>query len=166
MDSGSRTSMWKRFRRRVLFAGVAVGTAVALLPGVSSAWMSWSGIDPAIDLGNGHTMNVYIGWPSEYTCDAGDLVTVAVSLPQGLDATVTEESADGFACADGTVVIATDTSLGSGNQAVALLDVSVDTDASFPVRVRVSLDGEEVKVLNGHTNGAIKGAVPLGDAGA
>lgn len=152
-------------RRKMALVAVAGAMAISAVPTVGLAWMSWDGIDPIISNVAGKTMNIYIEWPAEFTCQIDQDVRVKVRLPQGTDAVLTSESMSGFPCDGVSRVITTTTDVTEKHNLasnVAIVRVDADADMKAPIRVHVSLDGSEVAVIAGDTNGWVEGTAPLG----
>lgn len=141
--------------RRIVLVPLAAAGALALVPAMTSAWLSWDGIDPIIT-SKSHEISVKVEWPSTYTCGLDGNIDVKVKLPEGFGAVtkVTESEGD-FPCADGTRTIATVTRVHRGGGDDADIKVAVKGEGKFPVKVSVNFDGK-VTVHDGVSNKPVK----------
>ena len=159
MDTKDRAPRSRRVSRWACLVVSGMLLALWLAPSLASAWVTWDGIDPVIALQGNHKLSVWIEWPSNFTCVVNDTISVNVAVPSKLKAVVESESSTDFGCQ----VIITQTSLTSRTDKEKRADVAVLLQAKpdFPVRVRISLDGKEVKVLEGESNNLVAGSVSL-----
>ena len=152
-------------RRRFMLAAAGLLAVTALLPGIASAWVTWDGMDPGIDLGDRGTMSIYVEWPTEMTCDVGSTIDIKVALPKDVKGAVVNESNESFRCADGSRVrIKTDTEIVSrGNSRKAeITAVAKDATAKFPLNVVVTVNGDETTIKGKANNNRVSGSVSLG----
>jgi hypothetical protein len=140
-------------------------TAVALwaLPSVGSAWMSWSGVDPVIELDNGHVVAIRLDVPTQNGCDLKS-ISVDVILPEGVAATSVTESSDDLGCGVINSVTSISNSSKKNTSGNIKVDVIAHSDTSHPVRVMASVDGGEFKkIARGKSNEVVSGNVVIPD---
>ena len=143
-----------------LMAGVAAVLVMFAAVPVVYGGVSWTGIDP-IFIVNGHQFNVWIEWPSQYDCDIEEIeVTVRVSADMYYE--FVSESSEDLGCGSLT---STNTKVkfdDNGDNKVKVKG-EVESDETFPVVVKVYLDGELVRTYEGDSDDDVTGepiAVP------
>src|SRR5262245_45159957 len=143
-----------RILKRSRLLAVVFGAAVAaMLPVAAFAWISWSGIDPVLQLSTGQQVNIWVEWPTEQTCVMDKTIEVEVTTPRNVKAQVLSESTQDFGCR----IITTQTEVDRGLWSSQVLKVEADVDSreDFPVNLRVTIDGEDEQVIRGRSNGRI-----------
>ncbi|MCI0438808.1 MAG: hypothetical protein L0177_06710 [Chloroflexi bacterium] len=136
---------------RWLVAVVALVGTLAAVTGLAQAGGRWSGIDPELRV-NGDRINIWVEWPTEYTCDIEDMDVLAV-VPLLADAELVAESAEKFRCDNGRrVTLQTNTSLVQASVLVSSVSAVVKSDKVFPVRLKVSMNGGEIRTCTGLSN--------------
>jgi hypothetical protein len=147
-----------------MVAAAGMLATMALLPGVASAWITWSGMDPIIDLGDRGTMSIFVEWPTEMTCDVGSTIDIKVALPKDVKGKVVAESNGSFPCADGsTVKINTVTEVVSrGEDDKAKITARAkDATAKFPLNLVVTVNGDKTRIEGEGNNNRVSGSVDL-----
>ncbi len=127
---------------------VAVLVLLAVAPVVHGG-LSWTGIDPVL-LANGHTLNVWVEWPTGRECSINGPILVEVHAR----ATLLAESMETFNCATKDNIISTATmvkAIGIPSQ-FKVEHVFVPSTQVFPVRVKVYKDGELGAVCESRSN--------------
>lgn len=154
----------KKLRAKLMTIPFLVVVAIAAFPAIAAA-IEWDGIDPVVNLGNGHTLSVHVEWEKLYTCSLEKDLAIGVSLPSIYrDAKLVSESAQDFKCPDGTTnTVQTRTKVELQNALVdsALVTAKVAAKGNFAARVHTSIDGVEVAVADGKSNQVFGSLVPL-----
>ena len=134
---------------------------MAVLVPAAYAGVSWSGIDP-IFKANGHRFNVWVEWPEGYTCSIEEPIQVVVRVPEEVSyAFVSESSDDVGNCGEPQV---TTTTVKFRDRDDVQVITRVASEETFPVRVKVYLDGELVRTYEGDSDGKVTGEpIPLPD---
>jgi hypothetical protein len=156
-----------------LFAAPAIlMIAMFAIVSVAHAGVLWSGIDPVFKV-DGRKFNVWIEWPSEYTCTITEPIAVDVKVPRDSSYVFISESADDVGNCGAHQ--RTDTKVqfhGAKRNEVKVASI-VTSDQTFPVVVKIYREGELVRVYEGMSNAVvtgkgikIKGAERLLNAGA
>lgn len=154
---------WRPSQGLAFLVALALALAWWMAPGVASAWLSWTGIDPVITLDGGHQVSVRVEWPANFTCTIQGPIEVEVMVPDGLGAGVMVESSSQFPCR----TLSTQTSIsvkgdGGGDNEIDIA-VKLKAGPEFPVKVYLFLDGQQVGVVEGSSQGAVSGSVALPD---
>jgi len=152
-------------RKKIFLLISTVFMAVALwaLPSAGSAWMSWSGADPVIELSNGHTLAIMVEVPTENGCDLTG-ITVHVQLPEGVSADSIEESSDDLGCGvvNSTTTVSNVARPGGPRVDHAVVTVITHSESSHPIRLLASVDGGKFKQISwGKSNAEVKGGVVI-----
>ena len=137
----------------VLLAVLTLAVAVPTAVGAHGA--RWSGADPVVTIGE-HTINVWIEWPSEYTCSIKGKVKFKFKAAGG---SIDAESRDSFECEDGeTKTVRTKSKIKKGGHegVFRVAKVHLKATEKFPVTVDVYVDGELAQVCEGHSNKAFR----------
>lgn len=133
----------------VLFVVLILAVAVPSIVGAHGA--RWSGADPQVTIGE-RTVNVWIEWPSEYTCTIKGRVKFKFEAAGGvLDA----ESRDSFECDDGdTNTVRTKSKIVKGGQngVFRVARARLNATENFPVTLDVYVDDKLVQVCRGRSN--------------
>ena len=87
------TKMFKMGGRKWIIPSVAALLMVLLIVPVAHAGILWSGIDPIFKV-KGQTFNVFVEWPSEYTCSIEDPIKVKIRVPEDSSFVFIAESSD------------------------------------------------------------------------
>ncbi len=156
-----RNTLLKR-RSGLIVALIAM--LLAAIPAVASAWVSWDGMDPEIDLGDRGAMSIYVEWPSEMTCDVGSTIDIKVSVPRNVEASVLHESNQTFLCPDGNANIKTNTkvvSKGRDDGKAEITAVAKDADEKFPLNLIVTVNGDTTKIEGQKNNNKVSGSVAI-----
>ena len=135
---------------------IAVSSMLAMfaIAPVVHGGITWSGIDP-IFLVNGHQFNVYIEWPSQYTCTIQGPIEVDVRVPNNAPyAFIMESSDDVGGCGSPQF---TETKVDFDNRDNVEVKTEVHSAQVFPVRVLVYLDGLLVRTYEGMSSDDITG---------
>lgn len=142
MNNAKSAGLWKRTRTRIALVAVAGAVALAVIPAVASAWFSWSGVDPIIDLNDGRRINITVRWLPENHCAVGPVIPVRVKLDRKLQPEFVAESTMNFNCPDGTHTVRTETmvlEVGHGFADKAEVTAAVESAQSFGVLVEVKV---------------------------
>ncbi|MBM3924899.1 MAG: hypothetical protein FJ320_02775 [SAR202 cluster bacterium] len=152
-------------RKKILLLAAALMMAAVLwaLPSTGSAWMSWSGVDPVIELSNGHIVAIRVDVPTENGCDLTG-ITVNVTLPEGVSAVSVKESSDDLGC--GVVGSVTTVTNGPkrGKSKVTHVEVTVITHSAttHATKIMASVDGDKFKqIARGDSNTEVSGRLML-----
>lgn len=162
-------------RRIKLLAGASAIMAALVVAPVVYGGGRWSGMDPELRV-NGEKVNVWVEWPTDMTCEVGN-IKVQVLAPLLANVQLVSESSGSFTCPDGTTrrlethttiekalvkainVSATVESLDLSAQASLSLDGGLSLDTSlnaevseFPVNVRVYKNDTPVRDCTGMSN--------------
>ncbi len=152
--------MNKRIRNLKWVMGALTMLLVLTSVPIVHGGISWTGIDPVFNA-NGHRFNVWIEWPSQYTCTIEE-IEVTVRVPSDVDYEFISESAEDLGCGFRTETETKVKFIDSGKNYVYVKG-EVESDEDFLVRVKVYLDGELVRTYEGESDEDIKGepiAVP------
>ncbi len=135
-----------------LLAIVAVLAVMLASVTAAQAKGRWTGIDPEVEV-NGHTLNVWVGWQSPYSCTIED-VRIRFLVPDDSDATLISESSDVLPCADGgSIMLMTQSEIIERfERNVVTVKTEVEASENFAVRVKVFKDGRLATQCGGVSN--------------
>ncbi len=143
--------MLKSFRTLKILGVISALLVVMVAAGVAHGGGRWSGIDPVLRV-NGDRINIWVEWPTEHTCDIKDMDVLAV-VPLLADAELVAESAERFRCDNGRkITLQTNTSMIQASVLVSSVSAFVKSDKVFPVRLKVSMNGGEIRTCTGLSN--------------
>ena len=131
--------MFKVAGRKWIVPSVAALLMVLLLVPVAHAGILWSGIDPIFEV-KGHTFNVFIEWPSEYTCSIEDPIDVKIRVPDDSSFVFISESSDDVGDCGSPQRTVTKVKFDDDQDEVKV-KARVNSEFDFPVKVKVFLDG-------------------------
>ena len=134
---------------------VAVSTMLAMFAAAPVVYggISWTGIDP-IFMVNDQKFNVKIEYPSAFDCDIDGLVEVRVEVPQNAKTQFIAESSGNLSgCTQKTrTKIVENKNLKDRVNIMA----RISSSETFPVRVRVAVDGTLARSAIGRSNEWVK----------
>jgi hypothetical protein len=140
-----------------LFAAPAIlMIAMFAIVSVAHAGVLWSGIDPVFKV-DGRRFNVWIEWPSEYTCTITEPIAVDVKVPRDSSYVFISESADDVGNCGAHQRTMTNVTFQSKLRNEVKVAATVTSDLTFPVVVKVYREGELVRVYYGASNESVTG---------
>ena len=142
--------MFKMGGRKWIVPSVAALLMVLLIVPVAHAGILWSGIDPIFEV-KGHRFNVFIEWPSEYTCSIEDPIQVRIRVPEDSSYVFISESSDDVGDCGSPQRTVTRVKFDDDQNEVRVR-ARVRSEFDFPVKVKVFLDGDLVKSQMGESN--------------
>lgn len=127
--------------------------AVAVPSSLDAHGARWSGADPVVKIGD-HTVNVWVEWPTEYTCTIKGRVRFNFEAKGG---DLIAESSDSFDCENGepTTVRTNSKIVKGGHDGVFRVSrARLNATENFPITVDVYVDGELAQICKGRSNKA------------
>ena len=136
------------------FLGVIIPLLIlSMAVPVTYAGVSWTGVDPVFKV-NGQQFNVWIEWPSEFTCNVKSPIAVTVRAPRDASVQFVSESEGNFGCG---VITKTSTEIDRNGSNKVHISAQVESDSSFQVNVKVYVNGELVRTYSGASNDTVSG---------
>lgn len=130
--------------------------AMFAIVSVAHAGVLWSGIDPIFKV-DGRKFNVWIEWPSEYTCTIIEPIAVNVKVPKDSSYVFISESVDDVGNCGAHQRTVTNVTFQSKLRNEVKVAATVTSALTFPVMVKVYRDGELMRVYYGTSNESVTG---------
>jgi len=120
----------------------------------------WRGADPELKV-NGNTINVWVEWPEEFTCEIADDIDIKIEIDKKAEVVFIGESSEIFDCLeddddsndDDEVNVRTITELkDSKKKGIIKIKGKLHGTEVFPFRIVVYIDGEVVAVCDGKSH--------------
>lgn len=141
----------RRLRRLKWLSIVSAIMVMLLAVPVVDGGRRWTGSDPVIRYG-GHTVNIWVEWPSEHNCDIQGPIYLQYNAP---GARLVSDSSVGSGCNNGSNnVIRTQSVVNDSGEIgqFQIVDVAVDAAQPFPINLVIRVDGRVVATCSGYSD--------------